>query len=196
VNALSLKGFLAIAAVAAVVCAAAAGVACALADRLDVEAGAAILAGGVALGLMTAGVVYLVQLTAEVRRLDLDPDELLPGESLLMQTAGPMVHYRTGRPRRPLDGVGGKLFLTTHRVIFLAHRGQPWHYRLDIPLEEIEEAAPCKVWPGVRGGLQVSVAGGRREVFTFGAVRAAEADEWGEAIRLAVDGAASEPGSG
>ena len=103
------------------------------------------------------------------------------------QTPGAIVHYRTGQPRRALDAVGGKLFLTSHRLVFLAHRGQPFHYRLDLPLQEVADVAACETVLGLRGGLRVSTAGGKEELFTFGAAREAEAHRWREAILRARD---------
>jgi len=186
-DALSFKGFLVITAVAAACCAAVAALFCALMGQFIAPVMAGVTAGSMAMGLMVAGVAYLVQLAVEIRRLDFPADDLCDGEVVKLQSQGSMVHYRTGNPRRTFDAVGGKLFLTTHRLRFVAHRGQPWRYRLDVPLKDIEDAAPCGVMRGLRGGLEVTIAGGRRELFTFGAARAHEADQWSETIHQARD---------
>src|SRR5262245_13630700 len=126
-DALSLRGFLLIAALAGLVSAAAIG-ACCLAGGLGPGEAAAFAAAGLPVGLMFGGCCYLVQLAREMRALHLRAEDLLPGEVVERETPHSVVHYRTGRPGRFWETVGGKLVLTSRRLVFLAHRGQPWQY--------------------------------------------------------------------
>jgi hypothetical protein len=98
---------------------------------------------------------------------------------------GTLVHYRTGQPARFWDGVGGKLFLTTQRLIFVTHRGQPWCYTLSLSLAEIANADTYQLFNSIPGGMRVTTSEGRKELFTFGAIRELEADRWAAAILLA-----------
>jgi hypothetical protein len=179
-NALSLRGFAVIATVAATI----SGTCILSYHGLDGPPFDFVLIGigSVLIGFFIGVGCYLVQLAKDIRSLSLRTEDLLPTEAILLKTPGSAVHFKTGRPSRFWEAVGGKLFLTTHRVVFLAHRGQPWHYRLSIPLEEIASAETCKVARAFTGGLKVQTTAGNAEIFTFGAVRDLDADLWVDSI--------------
>jgi hypothetical protein len=182
VDALSLRGFLTIAALAALPTGVAIGGYCAVTGVLGPGEAALVVLGSVVGGFLVAGVVYLVQLARELRTLHLPPEELLDSEAVVMQTPGSIVHYRTGRMSRVWDAVGGKLVLTNRRLFFLAHRGQPWRYRVVVPLGEVAAVASSLEAGTFPGLLQVTTTQGKEETFTFGAVRELEADRWAAAI--------------
>jgi hypothetical protein len=185
VSPLTLRGFLTITALAAVVCAIAISSYLALTGALTGESAAFTAIGSLFLGFMLAGCCYMVRLKRELQLLDLPRNRLQPNERMIRKSVGCMVHYKGGNPSRTWEGVGGKLFLTSQRLVFLAHRGQPWHYQLYLPLADILTVEPCDAGPGVPGGLAVLLAGGRREVFSWGALRFEDADEWTDDVMAA-----------
>jgi hypothetical protein len=183
-NALSLKGFLTIASVVGLF----SGVGiiyCAQVSDVGLLEVVFISFGSVVIGLVAASHFYLVQLWLEIRNMRLSEEDLLPSESVVMESPGTLVHCRTGRPARFWNAVGGKLFLTTHRLIFVTHRCQPWCYTLSLSLGKIAGADTCQLFETIRGGMRVTMTGGKKELFTFGAVRELEADRWAAAILLA-----------
>lgn len=127
----------------------------------------------VALGSLTfvvvGGLMALVFHARSVKSLDLPSEELDGGEVVWAKTSGSMVHYRSGNPLKFWEAVGGKLFLTNRVLEFCSHAGQPWSYRLTIPLEQVREACPCRVLGLFPGGLRVERVDGTSELFTFGA---------------------------
>src|SRR5262249_28360136 len=120
-----------------------------------------ILLGSLTLGFIVAACINLVQLSGEVRSLTLPAAIALPSEAVVMEVMG--VHYRTGRPWRFWEAVGGKIIVTNLRLVFIAHRGQPWRYTLLIPLEEVATAEPCRILRAFTGGLRVVTVGGKTE---------------------------------
>ncbi len=123
-----------------------------------------------------------LQLVLHFRRLHLTAEHLLPSESVLLETSYAVIHYRTGRLWSVWGHVGGKLVLTSHRLVFLAHRGQPWWYRLALPLEEIERAESSESFSALPGYLRVTTMAGKQELFAFGPIREIETDRWAAAI--------------
>ncbi len=93
---------------------------------------------GVVGGLALA---FTVLYGKSLRTLQLANDDLLlPTEVVKKQTQLNVVYYRTGRPLRFWEAAGGKLFLTTSRLIFKAHPDQPWAFWAcdrALPLDEI-----------------------------------------------------------
>ena len=180
-SALSLKGFFLIAVLAGLLFGAvlsSAAVAGLIEPGLAVPLGIAI----VPLSLMVAGLCYLVQLVREIRTLHLPAEELLSSEAVVMETPHSIVHFRTGRPSRLWEAVGGKLVLTSHRLVFLAHRWQPWCYRFALALDDVARTEASELLGGIPGGLRIITNSGTQELFTFGAVRELDADFWAAAI--------------
>ncbi|HTU16779.1 MAG TPA: hypothetical protein VMG10_01850 [Gemmataceae bacterium] len=148
------------------------------------------IAGG-ACGLMASGCLYLLLVLKDLAALQIPTSELNEHELVLLKSAGSMIHYKSGRPLRFWEGVGGRLFLTNEVLEFRAHRGQAWVYRLTIPLGEIAAAAPTKILGILPGGLRVERKDGSFELFTFGALRKDnDSESWATAI-LAVQTASS-----
>jgi hypothetical protein len=182
VDAFTLRGFLTIAALAGVPVGAVALVGFLLAGADPPFSAAGGVVATVGPGATVAGGVHLAQLMHEMRNLTLAAEDLLAGEEVMLESEGSMVHYRRGRQGGIFDSVGGRLVLTNRRLVFLAHRGQPYHYRLSLPLGEI---AHLEVWPdaGIRQGeLLVEMKDGQRQLFTFGFVRAVEPEIWAGSI--------------
>jgi hypothetical protein len=185
-NALTLRGFLTITGLAALLLGLGFFIGLHCWTDLDLEESLlAAVALGVLGAFLVAGTCYVLQLTLELHRMRLPADELEPFEALTLDMKGTLVHFRTGRSWRFWDAVGGKLFLTDRRLLFLAHRGQYWHYRLSIPLGQIANAEPAAVFGGIPGALRITLVDSKQELFTFGAVRGLEADRWAAAILLA-----------
>lgn len=191
---LTLRGFALIAAIAAPLGAAATWFAVGADSEVTAGEQAAFAAiGGLFVGFCAAGVCYLVAHARNARSVRLSEAELRFGEAVLLESAGSMVHYRTGQPHLPWDAIGGRLVLTNQRLVFLGFRGQPTRPCLEIPLGEIEGVRPCQIRTAigpVPGGLRVRLSE-RDELFGFGAVFAGEATRWSEAI----DAARRAPGS-
>ena len=131
-NALTIKGFVRIAAVASLVSAFGLSWCSVLELKRDPWWGAPICFTSIVIGLLVAGCFYLAQVAKEMRSLHLDSEDMLPEEEVSMECF--CCHFRTGRAPKFWEAVGGKLLLTSHRLAFPAHRGQPWHYRLFLPL--------------------------------------------------------------
>lgn len=144
-----------------------------------------IAVAGALVGFLASSCRYLVLLAREIQQLHLPVEKLEEGEEVLLETLHSMVHYRTGRPSRFWEAVGGKLYLTNQRLVFLAHRGQPWHYELSLALDAIVQAETCLILDHIPGGLRVLTAAGEEELFTFGAVHELEADRFAAGILLA-----------
>ncbi len=139
--------------------------------------------GGGLCGLLACGILHLLLVQRHLAGLSIPTEDLNESEVQLLKSAGSMVHFRSGRPLRFWEAVGGKIFLTNEVLEFQAHRGQPWVYRLTIPLSAIERAAPLKVLRLFRGGLRVERKDGSFELFTFGAFRKDNNSEgWASAI--------------
>jgi hypothetical protein len=182
-NALSLRGFLIMATVVALASGAAIGVYASRGRPLESLDIALIGIGSVLIGLFVGACIYMFQLTKDIRTLRRRAEEqLLPSERILLETPGTIVHYKRGQPSKAWRTVGGKLFLTTQRLVFLAHRGQPWHYQMSFPLEEIATVEPCLILGTFTGGLKLVTIAGSKELFTFGAIRDLESDRWAAAI--------------
>lgn len=137
--------------------------------------------GGALFGFWVSSCVYLFDLRKEFGRLDIPAEELNQSEIILLKSVRGMVHFRSGRPLRFWEGVGGKLFLTNQVLEFRAHRGQPWVYRVTISLSDIAGVRPCKILGCFPGGLRVDLVDGRFELFTFGIYGTSPA--WAATIR-------------
>jgi hypothetical protein len=196
VDPLTVRGFVVITALAAPVGAAGAYFALGYEGKVTpVEQVAVASVAGVVLGLMVAGVCYLVAHGRNMKTVRLSEAELHLGEAVLLQTARSLVRYRTGRPHLPLDAVGGRLVLTNQRVVFLGFRGQPGTALVSLPLNEVTAVEPCMLRTAigeVPGGLRVVREGGE-ELFGFGAVFADDALRWADAITDAREQAALGP---
>ena len=166
VNALTIKGFVRIATVASLISGIGLTSCWALHVKRDPRWAAPICFGSVEIGLLVAGCFYLVQVVKDMRSLNLDGEDMLPEEEVIAECF--CLHSRTGRPLKFWEGIGGKLILTNRRLAFLAHRGQPWHYRLSIPLEQIAKAEACALLGVIPGGMRVTTVGGEQELFSFG----------------------------
>jgi hypothetical protein len=143
------------------------------------------LTGAFLFGFMTfvvvGGITYLVYYTKCVNALDLPENELESDEILWGKNGQSMVHYKTGNAYKFWEAVGGKLYLTNKRLEFRAHGGQPWVYRLTIPLQEIRKATPVYILAIVPGALRIERIDGTTELFTFGATFDVSL-EWANAI--------------
>lgn len=83
--------------------------------------------------------------------------ELAPGENILFQT--PANHFKG------MEGVGGKLYLTNHRLFFKSHKLNIQNHQLSIPVANIENVARRKTLGLVKNGLTVTTKDGRIEKF-------------------------------
>jgi hypothetical protein len=177
-NALTLKGFLGISTSASFVSAIGICLYCGLREHLDLEEVALISIGSVVIGLTVAAWSYLIQVAKDIRTLRLASENLLPCERVVMERLG--CHFPAGWPLKFWKSVGWKLILTSHRLAFLTHRGQPWHYRLFFPLEQIAKADTRGLFGGIPGCcLRLTTAEGKQELFNFGAIHEnLEAERW------------------
>ena len=143
---------------------------------------AAAVAGMVVLGgLVSASMLYVRQVSQRIRSQKLTDEDLGIAELVLKETPFGFVHHRTGRPWRFWDAVGGKMYLTSSRLLFRAHAGQFWRYELVIPLSEVAEVQPCRVMHAPRG-LTVVRTDGTRELFACGLLE--DLDEWVSALQV------------
>jgi hypothetical protein len=182
-NALSIKGFLRIALLLQITSGIVISLICWLSSDVGWTELAWIGLGSVEIGFFFAACCYLVQVTRDMRRLRLSPEEMSPSECVIMEASCGHFHARPGATHvGPLNSVGGRLILTTHRLVFLAHRGQPWHYKLFVPLEDVAKASMCDLFGVISGGLRVNRIDGDAELFNFGAMQDLNADRWAAAI--------------
>jgi hypothetical protein len=150
--------------------------------RYDLWVNAALVAGVAVLGgLLSAAILYLGYVARSLRSLRVAQEELGVTEKVLKQTRGSIVHYRNGSPWRFWEAVGGKLFLTSSRLIFRVHAGQPWRYEVVIPLAEVIGVSRCSM-PGLATALVVRCADVADELFGVGVLESA--DEWVSAISV------------
>lgn len=85
-----------------------------------------------------------------------DPTD--PGEKLLMW--GGANHWK-GK-----ESVGGYLYLTDERLVFISHKVNIQNHKLSIPLEEISSVRPCQTLVVVPNGMEV-VRGQDKERFVI-----------------------------
>ena len=91
--------------------------------------------------------------------------EQLPGETSIK--SGP------ANLQRGAETVGGKLYLTTHRLVFESHAFNLQTGATIIPLQEISETTPCwtkflNLIPIAPNSLSVSTTSGERRFVLFG----------------------------
>jgi hypothetical protein len=161
------------------------GLICYVNGALNSEAAFGIGIGGSMFALEVCAGWYCGLMIWQMRQLLLSSEELWPDEHFYLQPPTVVSHFRSGRALLIWEAVGGQLFLTNRRLIFLALRGQFWHYRLDIDLGEIVTAEAGNLFGPVAGGLRVVTTAGQSELFGFGAARYLLASEWAAAIMLA-----------
>lgn len=149
--------------------------------RLGEELGIVVLVGTFA-GLLSAGIHYLVLHALEIRNLRFPADELRDGEQVLRQSPGSIAHYSGGSSLRTWEAVGGRLFLTDQRVVFVTFRMQLRCYRLATDLSDVRKV---EAGAGLKPGELRLTTAQTRELFTFGVFRHLEAEEWAAAILLA-----------
>jgi hypothetical protein len=141
------------------------------------------LVAGVAVfgGLVSAAILYARHMMLSMRSLRPTEGYLGRTELILKETPWGFVHHRTGRPWRFWEAVGGKLFLTSSRLIFRAHAGQFWRYELAIPLSEVADVKPCYT-AHVPKGLTVVRTDGTKELFACDPWE--NVDEWVSALTV------------
>ena len=79
----------------------------------NVEAMILRAVGGGLAGLMISSCFYLFLVKKEVALAEIPKAELNDSEAVLLKNAGSMVHYKTGRPLRFWEAVGGTLQVTS-----------------------------------------------------------------------------------
>jgi hypothetical protein len=183
-DALTLKGFLSIAGLAGLI--SGLGISDFLSFYGNLEFGEVlfIILGSLVIGLIVAGVCYLLQFAGEARTKHLTHEEMLPFERVILENNG--CHFKTGRPFKFWEAVQGRLVLTTHRFVFLTYRGQPWNYKLSLPIGQIARIDSCKLYGLIVGGLSVITALGKEELFTFGTIHEdLEGERWAAGFQQA-----------
>ena len=104
------------------------------------------LASGLSFGLLLAAFATWQGSRFERKAPSLD------GEQLLKQ--GPANHFRGW------EGVGGWLYLTNKRLLFLSHSVNIQNHALSMPLTEIEEIQTCSTAWIIPNGLRIVTAQG------------------------------------
>jgi hypothetical protein len=140
------------------------------------------IAGGISGALLASLCFYLRLHVKDMAALQIPDEELNESEVVLLKSTGRMIHFKSGRPHRFWEGVGGRLFLTNEVLEFRAHRGQFWVYRLTIPLGEIARVTSSRVRGVVCGALRVERMDGSFELFALGSLRSSDNKRWASAI--------------
>src|SRR5579862_7886711 len=70
-------------------------------------------------GLWSAGLIYLLIVAKSAKALHVPPNQMYATEAVMKET--PAGHYSTIWPLPMRFAVGGKLFLTTTKLVFKAH---------------------------------------------------------------------------
>jgi len=119
------------------------------------------LIGGVIVGLLYGWLMRLIA-KALSKGIALVPDE---NETILFETDAN--HFKG------IEAVGGKLYLTTKRLIFKSHRLNFQKHTLSINTHEIAAVDRYKVWGISNNGLLVKTKNGLTEKFTV-----VQPEEW------------------
>jgi hypothetical protein len=91
--------------------------------------------------------------------------ETLPDENIVFQT--PANHFKGA------ESVGGRLYLTTKRLVFKSHKLNIQNHELSINLTEIANINRYNVLGVIKNGLKVSLKNNQIEKFVV-----EQADEW------------------
>jgi hypothetical protein len=135
---------------------------------------------GVIGGFCGAGLVYLAHAAKSMRALHLAQSQMRLTEAVMKETHAN--HCQTVSPLRLRIAIGGKLYLTTSKLVFKAHAGQPGTKEIVVPLMEIVEARGTRNILGLANRLVIKKADGSQEMFGF-AVGSPMA-EWASAIMV------------
>ena len=119
------------------------------------------LIGGTIAGFLFGWTTGLIA-KAMAKGINLVPDE---DETILFETGAN--HFKG------IEAVGGKLYLTTKRLIFKSHRFNFQKHTLSINLDEIASVGRYKVWGISNNGLLVKRKSGLTEKFTV-----VQPEEW------------------
>jgi len=119
------------------------------------------LIGGTIAGFLFGWTTGLIA-KAMAKGINLVPDE---DETILFETGAN--HFKG------IEAVGGKLYLTTKRLIFKSHRFNFQKHTLSINLDEIASVGRYKVWGISNNGLLVKTKNGLTEKFTV-----VQPEEW------------------
>jgi hypothetical protein len=124
------------------------------------------LIGGTVAGVLfgwLSGILQKIKFKPETWQLELEEDE-----TVLFQK--PANHFKG------VEGVGGQLYLTNKRLLFISHRLNVQNHRLSIPLTNIQNIEQYKTFGIVSNGLSIHTNKNTTERFVV-----QQADEW---IRL------------
>ena len=90
----------------------------------------------------------------------------------LLEGEEPLASWGVNRTQSAKRAVGGKLWVTTHRVVFLPHRldaatgGQKWMaHRSEVAEVGRQAAGSDTLGGGLRARLQLTLTGGDRQLF-------------------------------
>jgi hypothetical protein len=119
------------------------------------------LIGGTIAGFLFGWTTGLIA-KAMAKGINLVPDE---DETILFETGAN--HFKG------IEAVGGKLYLTTKRLIFKSHRFNFQKHTLSINLDEIASVGRYKVWGISNNGLLVKTKSGLTAKFTV-----VQPEEW------------------
>ena len=84
-------------------------------------------------------------------------DILQPGEKVIFEAGAN--HFVNG------EGVGGKIFVTDHNIIFRSHKYNIQKHTLVIPLSDISRIKPTRSFGLINNGLTVITTPGKKEKF-------------------------------
>jgi hypothetical protein len=116
-----------------------------------------------------------------MRALHLPGSQMRPTEVVMKETHA--THYRTFWPLPVRLTVGGKLYLTTSKLVFKSHALQPGPREMVMLLTEIVGARPCRhSLLQLPNGLLIERADGKQDLFTCG--MDCPIDEWVSAIKV------------
>ena len=96
--------------------------------------------------------------------------EVNPGEEILFQT---LANHFKG-----VEGVGGKLYLTSKQVIFKSHKLNIQNHKLSIMLSDIDSATRYKTLGMVDNGLMITTRQNKTEKFVV-----EEVDRWVQLLK-------------
>lgn len=129
-----------------------------------------LVLGGCAGALFAAIMAFFVSRSARGDRALFGEVEPIPPDEAVLHD-GAANHFKG------LEGVGGKLHLTSRRLRFVAHKLNVQVHDTSWPLEEIERAETSRTLFVIPNGLRLTLKDGRRERFVVYGNRA-----WVEAI--------------
>ncbi len=137
---------------------------------------------GIEVGLM-GGSMFGVAMHRFVMRLMTTTTLEVDGQAAEFEPSEELLHVGPASHFKGVEVVGGKLFLTTHRLRFRSHKMNVQNHDSSYPLSSLRAVEPCRTFGIVPNGLLVHLRDGSAERFVVhGRAR------WLDLLKQRIDG--------